>query len=117
MDHTPISRESMRGLKAEAIEAARIIHVNQKVDQIYHNTVHNARYGDGATSYALLLHYNDIYTFKNMPEIIQKLQSLFPDCSVEKKKMFQGRDGILKDISEVSEGRGNIMDYIVIDWS
>lgn len=110
-----MSRESMRGLKAEAIEAARIAHVNQKVDEIYHYAVQQAR--NGATSYALLLHYSHTYTFQNMPEIIQKLQSLFPDCSVEKKKMFQGRDGILKDISEVSEGRVQIMEYIVIDWS
>ena len=101
----------MRGLKAEAIEAARIMHVNQKVDQIYHYAVQQAR--NGATSYVLLLHYSDTYTFQNMPEIIQKLQSLFPDCSVEHKRGVE-RDG---RIHEVSEGRGSIMDYIVIDWS
>ena len=67
------------------------------------------------------------YIVKNMDEILTRLKTLFPDCSVEYKKvsMARGRDGKDYDISNLDEklrpfidtARAEIKEYVVIDWS
>jgi len=64
---------------------------------------------------------------KNMEEILSRLRILFPDCSVDYKKvsMATGRDGKEYDISVLDDklrqfidlNRAIITENIVIDWS
>ena len=59
----------------------------------------------------------------NLPDIIQGLQSLFPDCSIEHKMMARSPDGKLYDVSNMDAaakafiGSGQIQEVIAIDWS
>jgi hypothetical protein len=62
-----------------------------------------------------------------MEEILTHLRRLFPDCSVEYKKvsMARGRDGIEYDIttmdnillSFIDVRQGRTEEYIMIDWT
>jgi hypothetical protein len=69
------------------------------------------------------LQINKEYVVKNMPEILMRLESLFPDCSVIYKKVTyaRGRDGIEYDIStfeledKIRPTRTD--EHIVIDWT
>jgi hypothetical protein len=70
---------------------------------------------------------NKEYIVKNTDEILSRLRSLFPECSVEYKKvsMALGRDGKEYDISNLDDklrpfidtARAQIKEYIIIDWS
>ena len=70
---------------------------------------------------------NREYIVKNVDEILSRLRSLFPECSVEYKKvsMAMGRDGKEYDISNLDDklrpfidtARAQIKEYIVIDWT
>jgi len=67
------------------------------------------------------------YIVGNMDEILGRLRALFPECSVEYKKlsMAMARDGKEYDISNLDEKlrpfintqRAVTKEYIVIDWS
>ena len=46
MSHIPISRESMRGLKAKRLEEERIAGINNIVDYRYRGAVHSANHTD-----------------------------------------------------------------------
>lgn len=100
MSLTPISRESMRGLKAKRLDEDRIYQINHIVDQIYRKAVHTAtNTNDSKYLHMLPMLGRDSYEFyrTNMAEIIGCVKSLFPDCSVE-HKILTG-------------------EYIVVDWS
>ena len=101
MEHplTPISRDTMRGLKAEADEKIRIQeekirleNIQHIVKNIYRITVQEAR---TTTNTSLQIdsekHVNlpgssmykgSDFFIKNMKEIISSLEELFPGCSV-----------------------------------
>ena len=74
-----------------------------------------------------ILHINREYIVKNVDEILTRLRSLFPECSVEYKtvSMAMGRDGKEYDISNLDDklrpfidtARAQTKEYILIDWS
>ena len=129
MSHTPISCESMRGLKAKRLEEDRIARINSIVDYIYRDAVRVATNTDNPSClYDLSEHGIPLDFYKaNMTEIIKGLKSLFPDCFVECKILttVTARNGIKydiskNDISHISDIRGRqtkIGEYIVVDWS
>ena len=129
MSNTPISRESMRGLKAKIQEEARIARINSIVDYIYRDAVRIATQIDESSClYNLSEHGTPLDFYReNMEEIIKDLKSLFPDCVVEYKtlKTVTARNGKKYDISKIdkdniSDIRGRsteIGEYIVVDWS
>jgi hypothetical protein len=158
----PISRETLRVLKAQTEEKRRVGLVNELVTQTY-NTVIGYAATNEETSYAWNIiqngnnraqyynqpippfnqpvrpsaraervqrggHFNpeqEKYTFicDNLPDIIQGLQSLFPDCSIEHKMMARSPDGKMYDVSNMDAaakafiGSSQIQEVILIDWS
>ena len=130
MSHTPITRESMRGLKAKRLEEDRIHQLNHIIEQIYREAVSIANNTDDSKCLHMLpMLGKNSYEFHktNMAEIISRVKSLFPDCSVEHKMLttVTARDGKKYDISKVDDsnishikGRPTeIGEYIVVDWS
>ena len=131
----PISRESLRGLKAQREEEERLRHISVIVNHIYNQAIQMAT-NKGDTSYkheiSRLLGDNrfrvnpnltsDIYT-TSMGEIISELQSLFPDCSVKHTTLTMGQDGKMYDVSEMAASvlpfinKQQSKEYILVDWS
>lgn len=141
MNLSPISRESMRSLKAKKDEANRIKSVNEIITMIYRSVVSYAESRD-ITSFEWSItdhckrtngychpnpshhgYQNYIFIISNTQSIIQGLESLFPGCSVDYKMMARSPDGKIYDVSNMDEGAkafigaGQIQEYIVIDWS
>jgi hypothetical protein len=123
---TPLTRETLRGLKAQKDEQLRaekekqrLYQVSRAVYQIYGEARASAEIR-GATSYKF--HVNSI-TLQDMPDILAGLQTLFPDSSVEHSLLVKGNDGNMYDVSNMDEKMRPFINtqqgqqYIVIDWS
>ena len=148
MSLTPFSRENMRALMSQKDEEGHQRKLEQVVRNIYTDTVcfaerntetiYRFRIINGYQNWVaipsiipsnnnLQLQINKDYIMGNMDEILARLRLLFPDCSVEYKKvsMARGRDGKDYDISNLDEklrpfidtARAETNEYIVIDWS
>ena len=148
MSLTPFSRENMRALKSQKDEEGHQRKLEQVVGNIYTSAVSFAERNVETTyrfaiqnvyhiwvaipsiipsNHNLQLQINKDYIMGNMDEILTRLRILFPDCSVEYKKvsMARGRDGKDYDISNLDEklrpfidtARAETNEYIVIDWS
>lgn len=65
----------------------------------------------------------DPFHIKNIPDILDGLRNLFPDCSVSHTLLCQAKDGKMYDIAKLDESvlpfvdRALDQSYIVIDWS
>ena len=154
MSLTPFSRENMRTLKLQKDEEGHQRKLEEVVRNIYASAVSFAE-RTAETTYRFAIqngyqqnisipssipstipsnNYQSIqfqitkeFIIGNMDEILTRLRSLFPDCSVEYKKvsMAMGRDGKEYDISNLDEKlrpfidtqRAVTKEYIVIDWS
>lgn len=151
MSLTPFSRENMRALKSQKDEHGHQRRLEEVVRNIYTSAVSFAE-RNAQTTYRFAIQngyqqhitipsiipsnhnlqyipflINNEYIVENMDEILTRLRSLFPDCSVEYKKvsMARGRDGKDYDISNLDEklrpfidtARAETKEYIVIDWS
>ena len=147
MSLTPFSRDAMRELKANKDEEAHIMRINSVVKQLYEDTVRFAERNEETiykinmnrgyqhiklpsnsnSSYHHDLHIPMGYVTEHIEEILTHLRSLFPDCSVEYKKvsMARGRDGIEYDIttmdnillSFIDVRQARTEEHIVIDWT
>jgi len=130
MSHTPISRESMRRLKAKRLEEDHTQQLNHIIDQIYIEAINIANNTDDSKYIHMLpmLGKNSYEFYKtNMAEIISRVKSLFPDCSVEHKMLttVTAKDGKKYDISNVDDSNivhikrrpTEIVEYIIVDWS
>lgn len=154
MSLTPFSRENMRTLKSQKDEEGHQRKLEEVVRNIYASAVSFAE-RNAETTYRFAfqngyqqnvsipstipsnypLNHLQYISFQitkefivgNMDEILTRLHSLFPECSVEYKKvsMARGRDGKDYDISNLDEKlrpfidttRAQTNEYIVIDWS
>lgn len=146
----PFSRENMRTLKAQKDEEGHQRKLEEVVRNIYTSAVSFAE-RNMETSYKFCFpntyqslvnisstipsNHHQYISFQitkdfivgNMDEILIRLRTLFPGCSVEYKKvsMARGKDGKDYDISNLDEklrpfidtARAQTNDYIVIDWS
>jgi hypothetical protein len=124
---TPLTRQALRGLKAQKDEQLRAEQEKQRLYQVS-RTVYQI-YGDarasaeirGATSYKF--HVNNSITLQDIPDILAGLQTLFPDSSVEHSLLVKGNDGNMYDVSNMDEKMRPFINtqqgqqYIVIDWS
>lgn len=144
MSLTPISRETLRTLKAEADNKIRLAQLAHVVKQIYTATELAARTTDktsllwpiyegmGAAHFTQYVRYDNdgryisaekqqlIFYIANMNDIVYSLRTFFPDCSVDHKRMAKEIDGTLREISTLTEAEREmtqIQDVIVIDWS
>ena len=117
---TPLTRETLRGLKAQNDEKERLYQVSRIVHQIYGTAVRTAE-KTGATSYK----YNVVDPFQiwNMPDILDGLRILFPDSIVEYSLFVRGNDGQMHDLSKMGEkvrpfvNMQQAENNIVIDWA
>ena len=148
MSLTPFSRENMRALKGGKDEEAHIMKINSVVKQLYEETVRFAEINE-ETQYKINMInkcYNSIklpsnsnslynhnlqitteYVREHMEEILTHLRRLFPDCSIEYKKvsMVRGRDGREYDVTTMDSILKSFVDMrmarteecIVIDWT
>jgi DNA-binding ferritin-like protein (Dps family) len=146
----PFSRENMRSLKSQKDEEGHQRRLEEVVKNIYTSAVSFAE-RKTETTYRFAIQngsqclvnisstipsnlYQSIqfqitkeYIVGNMDDILGRLRALFPECSVEYKKvsMVLGRDGKEYDISNLDEKlrpfidtqRAVTNDYIVIDWT
>ena len=130
---SPISRESIRGLKAKIDEENRLTQLKGIVTDIYSRTITTAETTD-STSYQWPIHSNPNhrswveeknyrFIIDNLHIIIQSLKELFQDCSVDHKMMVCSPDGSMHDVLKLDEstrsfiGKQQFQETIVIDWS
>lgn len=127
---TPLSRQYLLGLKAKTDEETRMKNVQQYAQHIYQQVKQTATtttqthyqqqvQPDNGNPHA----YGYFNTRYSMPDILKKLQSMFPDSKVEFKSLSRGQDGKMYDVADIDErmkpfidNRFN-QDFIVIDWS
>ena len=133
MTLTPMTRDSMRTLRDQHMEDQRNLNIKNIVSEIYKSAVHVAK----ETTETMCLYrlpvgsysgYNgttlpsDFYK-TSMTEIICRVQSLFPECSVEHTTMATTRDGKKHKVPKINEDlkpfmiHDQISEYIVVDWS
>ena len=150
MSLTPFSRESLRFLKEQKDEEGHQRKLEQITKEIYTNAVQFAeKKSETIYRYILTNNYNPVnipstipsthhlhsiqfpitkeFIVGNMDEILSRLRSLFPDCSVEYNKVALAMvwDGKEYDISSLDDklrpfidiSRAQTKEYIVIDWS
>jgi hypothetical protein len=146
----PFSRANMRLLKEQKDEEGHQRRLEEVVRNIYTSAVYFAeRNAETTYRFAIQNGYqmvnipstipsinslqyiqfqiNKEYIVKNVDEILSRLRSLFPECSVEYKKvsMAMGRDGKEYDISNLDDklrpfidtARAQTKEYIIIDWT
>ena len=146
---TPFSRERMRMLKSEKDAELQGIIVEKVVTYIYSYAVNFAE-KNSETRYRIDIHTNGCFgsislksssplkhehwnmikpedIVRNMDEILARLRVLFPDCSVEYKKLsfIKGADGKDYDVLTLDDNarpfidmtRAKTDEYVIIDWS
>ena len=129
MSFTPMSKESMRNLKAEQDEENRNKKIKEIVSNIYNSAIYMAKTTLNTSFHHEIPKSNqttnnlDIFYINNKDEIVKILQELFTDCSVSFSILSRGNDGKMYDISKMDEkvipfiNRQFDKSYIVIDWS
>ena len=150
MSLTPFSRENMRTLKSQKDEeghqrkleevvrniySSAVSFAERNAETIYRFTIQNGYQQNVVIPSTIpsnhnlqsILHINREYIVKNVDEILTRLRSLFPECSVEYKtvSMAMGRDGKEYDISNLDDKlrpfidiyRAQTKEYIIIDWT
>ena len=123
MSLTPMPRDSMRALKAENDEKKRMEFIKTLVRDVYNGAVNDAKYTDKTSCSYALTNRESEFIVKNIAEILERLQELFPDCAVEHTLMAQGRNGKLYNVARLADEVIPFVtgikpcSYIVIDWS
>ena len=124
MSLTPVSRDHLRSLKTKRDETIRLQQIDHYVRGIYHSVVNKAE-----TSTDTYYRTTQISEFerKHMPEILDTLKTLFPDCRVEYQHTIGGNDGKMYDINKLDESMRQILldpsyktkmqEQIIIEWS
>jgi tRNA(Glu) U13 pseudouridine synthase TruD len=120
----PVSRDSMRELKAKTDEENRLTQIEQNLRCMYNNAIQSAKTST-KTQWILEIHVSQVFLIQNMDDILSGLRYLFPDCSVEFKTvtMAMGSDRQMHDISTLDEkalifiGNRQVKQCITIDWT
>lgn len=124
---TPISRDSLRGLKAKKDEEERNQNLNHIINQIYNSVIHIAETTTNTTySYDMRYGYGHGHhkNFPSPPEIINRLEALFPGCAIKHGVFIVGKDGAMHDVSTIDAAllplitsRGSQQrECIVVNW-
>ena len=144
---TPMSRLMMHELKSQNDAEVRQGKIKNIVEGIYKNSINvSSTTSDSSYNFKIppaphvqdpnrktairpkISHYNnsgpaDPFYIKNMPDILDGLHNLFPDCSVSHTLLCQAKDGKLYDVAKLDDAvlpfvdRALDQSYIVIDWS
>jgi hypothetical protein len=142
MNHTPMSRDTMRSLKATVEEEARLAQIQKIVAVIYLRatmqaqlttnslytypvpSVESGKRGINPTNGVSIIQYApcDFHT-KNMSDILLRLREIFPGCVVKFSLLVKGKDGKMYDVDTMHEEALPFIDmkdsneFITIDWS
>ena len=153
MDIVPISKKGLQGLYAATQEEERQKKISEIVHGIYRRvlatsksssvTVYKHNCGPPITHSGMVglekpsksrhnlmfghpayhIHELDPFYEANMEDILVRLQSIFPDSSVQYKRITKGSDGTVVDLSTVDSYIRSLIKiaedvhYIVVDWS
>lgn len=130
MSYTPVTRDSL--LKYNLINKQRendrnkeiiesiiyeiytlVVSTSKTTSDTFYNHIISSRYS----------HYLRYIYLNNMPEILSRLQELFPGCIVSHAILSKGSDGKLYNIAELTEEDlkkiDNVTDdsYITVYWT
>lgn len=121
--YQPVSRESMRSLKAIHDEQNRILSIKLIVKNIFLSSIQVATTtGNTVYYYSIPLGGLCPVHLKNMATILKELQILFPEFSIEKKIVGESPDKRLHIITNENahlryKELNFFQDYIVVDWT
>jgi hypothetical protein len=124
----------MRGFKAKVEEEQRIKQIKSICQCIYIGALGQAqKTTDTVYKYEVpktrqfinMSHSMALCQFhtKNMPEILQELREMFPECLVKHARLVRGQDGKMYDMDIIDEkvlpfiDQSHSQEYITIDWS
>jgi hypothetical protein len=135
----PMTRQELQMLDTQNRERLRIKQIQEMLTSIYRSVVLTATNDRGplptptlyrhelTTTRDHIQPYNKDFLEENMPEILEKLRELFPDCLVTYKVMVGTRSGNrggttytdLHPITTPSRYDTNswISSFIIVDWS
>lgn len=128
-----MSRDAMRGLKAKLEEEQRINQVKAYARSIYDAALHQAR-GTTESVYKCMTPMTQSLTrpvkyspsefhTKNMPDILQELRDMFPQCLVKHARLVKAQDGKMYDMDTIDEkvlpfiDQSQSQEYITVDWT
>ena len=136
MNHTPMTRDTMRSLKATVEEELRLAQIQKIVAVIYLRATTQAKLStDSLYTYALPLTAQPVdgarikkyapcdFHTKNMSDILLSLRDIFPGCVVKHARLVKGRDGVMYDVDTIDQKVLPFIDindsneYITVDWS
>lgn len=118
MSLQPMSRNAMNQLRIDRFEE----NMRNVIIGIYYPAVECAQRTD-KTVYHHMVPFGYEFYKNNMPEILKRLQVLFPECQVSHTLLSHGSDGKLYDISKIDDKDLHLVDtvsensYILIDWA
>jgi hypothetical protein len=122
MSLNPINRDTMRQLKCLKDQEERVTKINKLVAELYTSAVELAMCSS-QTCYTYELSDDKDFILKNITQILECLEELFPDCVVKHTLMARGRDRKMYDIATIDDANLPLVNtiqpnsYIVIDWS
>jgi hypothetical protein len=124
MSLIPISRETMKNLRKKTEEENRIYHIKQTIQIIYNGATSSAKCGETTVyKYQIPRVQNNNFYSKNMTDILNGLQELFPDSSITHTIFALGTDGKMYDIEKLDDSTLPLVNIasdqstIVIDWT
>ena len=123
VEFEPMTRESMRSLKAIRDEEDRIRGIKAIVERIYVSAKLSAKTTENtAFYYPIPLTGFCPFHIKNMTAILEELRRLFPGLSVEKMVVGESSDKRLHIITNENahlryKELNFFQDYIVVDWT
>jgi hypothetical protein len=121
---TPLSREYLRGLKAQNDEAIRIRNIQNYAQHIYREVEQIAKTTTQTRFQQQVRNDNTQFSMRdNVSDILGRLRSMFPDSKVDFKSLSRGQDGKMYDIADIDERMKPFIDtrynqdFIIVDWS
>lgn len=116
----PLTRSSLQSMKAEMLELQRKQNIKNIIINIYNQVKQEAT--NGKSSFTMI---DDRGTYHNSKEeILQGLNSLFPDCNVSlKETVYLRKDRKEIDLSKIDKEIIPLLDIghqrltITVDWS
>ena len=123
----PMTRAELKMLDPQNQERKRTKQIQDMTDQVYRSVVMMATNDYQHTSTPTLYRheltdsYSPAFIEANIPEILEKLRELFPDCDVTHKVMIvckMGREPpTYTELTPTNARLGKISSFIVVDWS
>jgi len=126
----PMTRADLKLLDPQNQERNRIKQIQDMIEEIYRSVVFLATNINQHTSVPTLYRhdltgnskYSTAFLEANIPEILEKLRELFPDCNITHKVMIECRMGrghptTYTELTPNNVHLGKVSSFIIVDWS